>query len=54
MRISDMGPQCIDELHRDFTKQVNLERPINVKNNNSTELYGLLAPTRKNFVPMRK
>jgi hypothetical protein len=45
MRISDMGPSCIDELHRNFKKEVNQEGPINVKTNNSTESDGQPAPT---------
>jgi len=45
MRISGMGPPCIDELHRDFKNEVTLERPINVKTNSSTEFDGLPVPT---------
>jgi hypothetical protein len=45
MRISGMEPPCIDELHRDFKKEVTQERPINVKTNSSTEFDGLPVPT---------
>lgn len=40
MSISDTGITCIDDLHRDFKKEVTQEGPINVKTNNSTKSYG--------------
>jgi len=50
MRISYMGPPCIDELHRNFKKR----ESINVKTNNFIESDGLPAPTWNTFCANEK